>query len=224
MKALISTLKQSKLFANLPTEILEESILPQGHLQEYQKGQFLIMPMQRIEKIGIVIVGRIHILHLFENGARSLMNVVSPGGSIGADLVCTRTQLSPYHAMAASTVRIFYFPAALLLVPGALSEPTRAECLRQMLLLIAHENMKKEYRLAILSRNGLRERIMAYLSMQARRLQRNAFTIPFSREEMASFLCVNRSALSHELSRMQQEGLISFHKNDFTLHFRTSDD
>jgi len=74
------------------------------------------------------------------------------------------------------------------------------------------------YRFAILSRKGLRERIETYLTMQASRRQTQTFTIPFSREELAAFLCVNRSTLSHELSKMQQEGLISFRKNEFTLH------
>ena len=55
--------------------------------------------------------------------------------------------------------------------------------------------------------------------MQASRLQRTDFSIPYSREELAAFLCVNRSALSHELSRMQQEGLSTFRKNRFCLHF-----
>ena len=79
------------------------------------------------------------------------------------------------------------------------------------------ENMKKAYRLAIMSRNGLRERILAYLTMQAAKRGTNTFTIPFSREELAAFLCVNRSALSHELSLMRQEGLLDFHKNNFSL-------
>ena len=53
--------------------------------------------------------------------------------------------------------------------------------------------------------------------MQADKKQSPAFEIPFSREGMAAYLCMNRSALSHELSRMQQEGIISFRKNRFTL-------
>ena len=91
------------------------------------------------------------------------------------------------------------------------------DAISRLLTLISHENMKKEYRLAILSQKGLRERIMTYLTMQAARRQTNTFSIPFSREELASFLCVNRSALSHELSRMEQEGLITFRKNVFSL-------
>ena len=60
--------------------------------------------------------------------------------------------------------------------------------------------------------------ITTFLTMQASRLQDTTFRISFSREELASYLCVNRSALSHELSVMQQEGLITFRKNVFTLH------
>ncbi len=89
--------------------------------------------------------------------------------------------------------------------------------LDQLLTLIAQENMKKEYRLAILSQKGLRERILTYLTMQVRKRGSNTIKVSFSREEMASFLCVNRSALSHELSLMQREGIIRFRKNVFTL-------
>ena len=38
-----------------------------------------------------------------------------------------------------------------------------------------------------------------------------------SREQLAQYLCVNRSALSNELSKMKREGLIDFHKDQFTL-------
>ena len=83
--------------------------------------------------------------------------------------------------------------------------------------MISHDNIKKEYRLAILAQKGLRERIMTYLTMQADKRGSRKIKIPFSRDELASFLCVNRSALSHELSLMQQEGIIRFRKNEFEL-------
>ena len=73
------------------------------------------------------------------------------------------------------------------------------------------------FRVPILSQRGLRDRVLVYLTMQAERRGTMTFRIPFSREELAAFLCVNRSALSHELSRMEAEGLIRFRKNEFTL-------
>ena len=83
--------------------------------------------------------------------------------------------------------------------------------------MLSDDNLRKHYRLAILAQRGLRDRVLVYLTMQAERRGTASFRIPFSREELADFLCVNRSALSHELSRMEAESLIRFYKNEFTL-------
>lgn len=58
---------------------------------------------------------------------------------------------------------------------------------------------------------------MTFLSQQALNTKENSFKIPFSREEMADFLAVDRSALSRELSKMKKEGIITYNKNNFTL-------
>lgn len=218
MDALTGLLAASKLFSGVPEAVLAEEIIPRGSLQEFARDQFLIAPQQRVDRLGFILSGKVQILHIFADGSHSLMGVLSPGEFVGMDLVCTHSRIAPYHARAAAAAHVFFMPADLLVRAGALREDVRVHCLERMLALIAQENMKKEYRLAILSQSGLRERIITYLAMQARRRHARSFAIPFSREEMASFLCVNRSALSHELGRMQREGLISFRKNVFSLH------
>ena len=170
-----------------------------------------------MNKFAVILSGKVHIMHIFPEGSYSLMSALTAGEILGADLICTRSQIAPYHAVASVPSRVLYFPVELLTKPGLLQENHRLLALNSLLTLISHENMKKEYRLAILSQKGLRERIITYLTMQSARLRKTTFSISFSREELAAFLCVNRSALSHELSLMQQEGLITFHKNIFTL-------
>lgn len=216
MDQLLAALRASSLFLGLTNAQLEKLVLC-GCCQDFSKDQILIAPLQKVDRIGIVVSGRIHVQHIFENGNRSLMGVIGHGEPVGADLICTPSRISPYHAIAAAQTRLFYLPSAILLKPGTIDEEIRLNCMNRLLMHIANENMKKEYRLAILSQNGLRDRITTYLTMQARRRGENSFTIPFSREEMASFLCVNRSALSHELGLMRSEGIIEFRKNCFTL-------
>ena len=219
MEDLLDCLKGNELFSSLPEAVLRESILPHRQVQENRKGMFPIVPQQRVSRFGVVLSGKIHLMHIFTEGSYSLMSDLRPGEILGADLIFTRSQLAPYHAMAAADTRVVYFPAQLMTRPGMLPEVWRTVLLQQFTMWISTLNMKKEYRLAILSKNGLRERITTYLTMQASRRQKTAFTISYSREELAAFLCVNRSALSHELSRMQSEGLISFRKNYFCLHY-----
>ncbi|WP_419016011.1 helix-turn-helix domain-containing protein [Dysosmobacter sp.] len=41
--------------------------------------------------------------------------------------------------------------------------------------------------------------------------------MPFSRQQLADYLGVERSGLSMELGKMRDEGLLDFHKSHFIL-------
>lgn len=209
-------LRSCSLLSELSDEIIKEHILPHAIAREYAKGSAVFAPGERVDELGIVARGRVHLLHISAEGDCPLLGVLTTRQLLGAELVCTRTRTAPYHAIAATPSRIVFVPARLLL--GALDERARLSVSARLLTLLSHENVRKEYRLAILSRRGLRERVLTYLTMQSQKRGAATVTIPFSREELASFLCVNRSALSHELSCMERDGLISFRKNRFTLN------
>lgn len=209
-------LKEAELFRGVPEDVLFRNIAEKSLTRRYTKEAQLIMPQQKVERLGVILTGTVHIIHFFADGTYNIMNVLEEGELLGADLIATRSGLSPYYAAAASPVCIAYLPAGLL-DGGILPEEYRSGVMRRLLALVSDENMKKEYRLAILSRNGLRERILTYLTMQSAKKGTKTFSIHFSREELASFLCVNRSALSHELSLMRRDGLIEFQKNTFTI-------
>lgn len=217
MEATLSTLQNCRLFQELPPETLEREVLPLGRLREFGKQALLIQPGDRVDWFAVILRGRVQISQIFSDGTASLMDALGPARLLGLDLICTRTRRSPYYAAAGTAVEILRFPRELLLEPGPLPEAERAALCRRLLTLLSDDNLRKHYRLAILSQRGLRDRVLVYLTMQAERRGANTFQVPFSREELANFLCVNRSALSHELSRMEQEGLIRFRKNEFTL-------
>ena len=204
MEQSLTILKNSKLFEGIAEDVILEKILPYGQLQTYAKGQYLIQPQEILSRFSIILSGKVNILHIFPEGNYSLMAALNPADTFGADLIYTRTQVSPYHAVAVIPTSVMYFPADL---PERVGMPWQQVLQRNFLTLLSQENIKKEYRLAILSQKGLRERILTYLTMQAKRRQQTTFSISFSREELAAFLCVNRSALSHELSQMQQDYL-----------------
>ena len=68
-----------------------------------------------------------------------------------------------------------------------------------------------------ISSRHIRTRIMTYLSAEAVRLGSREVVIPFNRQQMADYLNVDRSALSRELGKMQEEGILTFRKNKFLL-------
>ena len=218
MDKVSNPLESCDLFQDLPPSIVTALVLPQSTLQFFPKGCYLLQPQQRLDSFALVVQGTIHTQHIALDGSYRILDVLAPGDILGLDLLFTRTRLSPYHAVTAAACQLLYLPVDLILSPNLLPPEHRMAVMHRLLTQISQENMRKEYRLAILSQKGLRERITTYLTMQASRQGTNTVTIPFSREEMASYLCVNRSALSHELSLMQNQGLLTFRKNTFTLH------
>ena len=217
MDELVERLKNTAIFSDLSEEVIAAEILPYGSVRELARGNCLIRFQENLNYFGMILSGKVNILHIYGNGHYGVMGILEEDDLYGIDLGCTRSRISHYYAMAMQNTKVVLFPVDMIMEAGAIIEETRKKILRNMLTYIADENMRKEYRLSILVRKGLRDRIMAFLIMQANQWHQDTFSVPFTRDEMASYLCVNRTCLSHELSQMEKEGIIKFKRNKFTL-------
>ena len=88
---------------------------------------------------------------------------------------------------------------------------------RAMTYMLADNNIKTSNKVEILAERGLRDRVLVYLHILQGKSGTDTVTIKMSREQLAQFLCVNRSALSNELSKMKKEGIIDFKGPRFTI-------
>ena len=75
------------------------------------------------------------------------------------------------------------------------------------------------YQIEILSKKGIRERIMRFFDIQREKEGSNEIHLNMNQQQMAEYLCVNRSVLSNELSKMRQEGIIDMNKKKIILKF-----
>ena len=89
--------------------------------------------------------------------------------------------------------------------------------IENMVRVIAAKNLELMRKVEVVSKKNLREKILAYLSLQAQLNESRYFEIPLGRIELADYLCADRSALTRELSKMRDEGLIDYDKNMFRV-------
>lgn len=99
MEMYAEAIKKCRLFMDLPLAVIQRDVLPMAHVQDISKGKYMIMYQDYVDCFGIIVSGKVHILHIYPNGDTSLMNVLGPHQVIGMDLICTRTKISPYYAM-----------------------------------------------------------------------------------------------------------------------------
>ena len=86
-----------------------------------------------------------------------------------------------------------------------------------LLKVMATKNILLNQKTEITAKRTTREKLMAYLLLQAKRLNRQSFAIPFDRQGLADFLGVDRSGLSAEISKLRAEGVLECRKNQFKL-------
>ena len=82
---------------------------------------------------------------------------------------------------------------------------------------LAEKNLRLNEKLTHMGQRTTRAKLMSYFSAQAQRRGGYEFDIPFSRQQLADYLGVERSGLSLELGKMRDEGLLDFHKSHFLL-------
>lgn len=83
--------------------------------------------------------------------------------------------------------------------------------------MLAGKNLLLNRRIGHLARRTTRDKVLSFLTEQARAAKSREFVIPFNRQELADYLCVERSALSAVLSRLRQEGLLAYRRSRFVL-------
>ena len=89
--------------------------------------------------------------------------------------------------------------------------------IQNLLTLCARKNLQLSRRMQHTAPKTIRGRLTSYFSQCLRQSGSRSFDIPYDRQQLADYLNVDRSALSGELSKMQQDGLIRYHRNHFEV-------
>jgi len=189
----------------------------EGSIRTYRPGEIIIGEDAIVDHIGIILKGHASIVKFTVSGRELLMQKLVPCDLVGAEIACTRKKTAPYSVYSVSDSEIYWFSAEKILQKGSIDDELRELLFRNILYYVADENMRKYHKIETVSFKGMRERIVHYLNFQRKMKGTDRFYINFNREELANFLGVNRSALSHELKRMEKEGLIRFNKNYFEI-------
>lgn len=214
----IDNLLSTKVFEGLTREeILELYPHLNVRILHVEKSMVLIHPDDTVNYIGILLSGELAVSKEDIYGNSNLIKKISPYEILAEEIACTPSQISPIKIYCTSDAEILAFPYVLLSSKSALHDEHRCTILKNILDIMANSNVRQLYKIEILSTKSLRDRIILYLTFQAKRSSSNSFQIPFNREELATYLCVDRSALSRELGRMQKEGLIRLKKNCFQI-------
>lgn len=186
--------------------------------RHYKKNSFIFMTGDDVTVIGIVLTGNVHIIQEDFWGNRAILAGIEAGGLFGEAFSCAETARIPVSALAVQPSDILLIDYRRIITTCSSACAFHTELIQNMLRILAGKNVMLTRKMEFLTRRTTRDKLLSYLSAQAQQAGSNEFTIPFNRQELAEYLSVDRSAMSSELSKMRDNGILSFQRNQFKLH------
>ena len=214
----IDVMRQSELFRDLTRrEGLEVLDRVRNFVMGYDKNEHIINQGEAVRYIGIVSMGTLTGLKNHYDGSVQLLRVYEEGDTVGLDGAASHLSTTPVTIQAETYSSLLNFEYKDLRCGGSLPEVTQRKIDENLIRVLADENIKLMYKVDVLSKRTLRERVLAHLSLISEKRGSLQIDIGMNQEKFAQYLCVNQNVLCHELNKMRREGIIEYKRSKYTL-------
>jgi CRP-like cAMP-binding protein len=171
----------------------------------------------KVNFVGLILSGSVHIVSEDFWGRKDILSQLGPGELFAESYSCAQADRLPMSVLAVENTDVMLLSCRKIITTCTSACSFHAQLIANMLQIISNKNILLMQKIEQLSKRTTREKLLAYLSAEAQKAGRSQFEIPFSRQEMADYLAVDRSAMSTELGKMREEGLVDYDRNRFEL-------
>ena len=175
----------------------------------YPRSAHIVELGEQSHNTGVVLDGTMEEFLYDENGNQVSICRFGQGDVFGAELACTGWTTSPVCLRASSDCTVMLLDFSALMSQQTMTCPCRMQVTANLMQHMARQLLFFNTKVRILAQKRLRDRLKIYLQTLTPDAK-GCYTLPYNRTELADFLCVDRSALSRELCRMRDEGLLAF--------------
>jgi len=218
MQNYYSQIKNSPVFFSISENELKEMLnCFNARIKSYSDGEIIIRQGDMIKNIYLVLEGSVNIEKDSYWGRRIIISQLGVNDNIALAFVASKNIESSIDAISVGNTKL------LVLSYEKCTTMCQNVCTKHRLLInnlfeiLSKENIDLLQKIENISQKTIRDKLLTYLSNEARKNKSNIFEIPFNRQDLADYLNIDRSAMSFELSKMQKDGLVKFEKNKFML-------
>ena len=223
MKEFIPVLKRTKLFSGVGDDDISTMLTCLGaRLLTYKKGEHVLRQGEHLSDILVLAEGSLHIQRDDYWGNRSILGHIGVGEIFGEAYVAPESGTLLNDVIAVEDSAVFFFDVKRVISTCSSACRFHTMVVQNLFFAISEKNRGLVQKLDYMSRRTTREKLLSYLSEEAKKqnsasITLPSITLPFNRQQLADYLSVDRSAMSNELCKMRDEGLLEFEKNRFRL-------
>lgn len=205
------TLAGSVLFSGISEDELEHMLPCLGaQRRRFKRDERILRAGQPCDRLGIVLEGRVRTEVSDAWGVSTILETLERGEPFAIGYACSMGEPLDIDIIADTACTVVFLDPTRIMH----SCPRQCRChgiaSTNLMKALAMRNLAMDRRAAALMPKTIRGKVLAYLSQQQKLAGSYRFTIPFNQTKLASYLGVDRSALSSELSKLRKEGVIDY--------------
>lgn len=218
MKNYLMQIKKAQLFAGIDLQELEALLgCLSATVRHFKKGDTILHSGDRVFALGLVLAGSVHIGREDFWGNRTILSEIPESGLFGESYACVPERPIPVNAVAAQNSTIMFLDVRRIITSCPSACTFHARLIQNLIMVLAFKNVMLTGKIEHISQRTTREKLLSYLSEQAQAAGGPSFELPFNRQQLADYLCVDRSAMSNTLSQLRDEGVLAFNRSHFEL-------
>lgn len=218
MEKYLFVLKSCPFFSGmLEEEILSVLNCVEAKIQKKQYGEYILSAGESTQAMGLVLSGSVFIIQEDLWGHRNIMAKIVPGDFFAEPYAATPGSVLNISAVANEETEIMLLNINRLLsvCPTACSHHNRL--IRNLVSVLANKVLLFNDKITHMSKRSTRDKLLSYLSSESIRQGKLSFDIPYDRQQLADFLCVERAAMSVELGKLKKDGILDTERKHFVL-------
>lgn len=211
-------IRTSQLFCGVSEDELKAMLkCLDVRVAKFDKGSYVLHAGDNVDSIGLVLHGSVLIEQEDIWGNRNILSNARQGQTFASTVACAVGSVLESNVVADCATTVMFLNVKRILTVCSSACAHHSRIVRNLLGELAQKNIHLNEKLGHMSHRTTRRKLLSYLSSESQRHGSLEFDIPFTRQQLADYLAVDRSGLSIELGKMQADGILEFHKNHFIL-------
>ncbi len=211
-------LKSTKIFKNSSEfECQAMMFCFKTKFRTFKRGEHIIKQGDSMEHILLILKGGANVEKVDVLGNVSILMKLNKGEMYGMESAYAEDEYYQDSVIATEKTLVLFLDRHRLITPCSNRCSRHDTVVKNLMQIVAERNVELLNKLTHMSKKTIRDKLLSYLYSQQHKANSTYFDIPFNKTELAAYLSVDRSAMSSELSKMKQEGIIDYDKRQYRI-------
>ena len=209
---------QTNLFKNISLEDYKRLLsCPEAREKHFSAGETICSYDSGFGDLGIIGAGTACVVRYEYNGARTILERLGPQDLFGRILSYDCREQAGVNVVCENECWILFLKYSCISATCTKACAHHHQLIQNLLNLISERALSLSRRVEVLSQRTIREKLMCYFYQLSSQAKSSSFPLPFSMVDLADYLSIDRSAMTRELKRMKDEGLVKLDKRQVLL-------